>query len=47
MVQRMQPDDELWEFSSPPESWAKLHGRKGFAVVRAGEIVDALITAMN
>lgn len=43
----MQPGDEIWEFSSPPETWQRLSGRAGLALVRNGEIVDTLTTAMN
>jgi len=41
----MAPGDELWEFVSPPESWAHRCGRQGYAVVRRGEIVAALLTS--
>jgi hypothetical protein len=37
--------DELWEFVSPPESWAHRCGRQGYAVVRRGEVVAALLTS--
>jgi hypothetical protein len=39
--------DELWEFESPGKSWEKLAGRAGFCIVRAGRIIDAIITRMN
>jgi hypothetical protein len=39
--------DELWEFCSPPESWAHRKGRQGYAIVRRGTIVDALTTTMS
>ena len=29
-----QVGDELWEFSSPPESWRQMAGRGGYAIVR-------------
>ncbi len=44
---RMEAGDELWEFSSPEESWKNLAGRAGFCVVRNGKIVDFLVTIMN
>lgn len=47
LLAEMQPGDELWEFRSPPESWMRLSGRAGIAVVRNGEVVDSLTTAMN
>jgi hypothetical protein len=43
----MQEGDELWEFTSPPESWANLGGRAGIALVRDGEVVRTLVTRMN
>jgi hypothetical protein len=36
--------DELWEFVSPPESWAHQKGRQGYAIVRSGQIVSFLLT---
>jgi hypothetical protein len=44
---KMNPGDELWKFSSPRGSWACLAGRAGVALVRKGEVVDAVITIMN
>jgi hypothetical protein len=41
----MAPGDELWEFVSPPDSWAHRCGRQGYAVVRRGEIVASLLTS--
>jgi hypothetical protein len=39
--------DELWEFSSPPETWRMLLGRAGIALVRKGKIIGALVTKRN
>lgn len=39
--------DELWNFSSPAESWWELCGRAGIALVRNGEIEDSFVTMMN
>lgn len=36
-----QPGDELWEFSSPPESWRQLAGRGGYAIIRPLALTDA------
>ena len=47
LLEQMTPGDELWEFASSPESWAKMAGRSGIALVREGEIVDSIITMMN
>jgi hypothetical protein len=43
----MRPGDELYRFTSSPESWKHLAGRAGIALVRDGEIVDTLVTMMN
>lgn len=43
----MQEGDELWEFSSPPETWQHLMGRAGVALVRDGDVVDFLVTVLN
>jgi hypothetical protein len=43
----MQPGDELWNFSSSPESWEQLFGREGIAVVRDGEPLIGIVTMMN
>jgi hypothetical protein len=39
--------DELWEFSSPPESWRSLAGRAGVALVRDGEVIDSIVTILS
>jgi hypothetical protein len=43
----MLPGDEIWYWSTDPESWARLRGWEGIALVRQGEIVDSFITALN
>jgi hypothetical protein len=43
----MQPGDEIWTFSSPPEDWERLMGWEGIALVRGGEIVAFFCTGMN
>jgi hypothetical protein len=47
LIAQMQPGDELWEWSTSPESWANLAGRAGIALVRNGEVIDSFMTAMN
>lgn len=44
---RREEGDELWEFNSPPETWANLCGRAGICLVQDGWIVDAVISKMN
>jgi hypothetical protein len=43
----MQPGDELWIFSSPPESWQAHAGRSGIALVRNGIPIKTLVGVMN
>lgn len=43
----MLSDDEIWLYSSPPESWQMLCGRSGYALVREGEVIDTFLTLMN
>ena len=42
-----EPADELWEFSSPLETWQLMAGRGGVALVRDGSVVAHLIRVMN
>jgi hypothetical protein len=47
MKSQMQPGDELYNFRSPPETWAKLRGRAGIALVRDGKVIEMLVTSLN
>ena len=47
MVGSMREGDELWEYRSPEHFWEHLAGRAGIALVRKGEVVDAITTALN
>ena len=44
---QFQEEDELWEFSSPFETWENLGGTAGICIVRDGEVVDSIVTMMN
>jgi hypothetical protein len=44
---KMCPGDEIWTFSSPTETWRKLIGRGGIALVRDGKVISTIITRMN
>jgi hypothetical protein len=44
---QMLPADELWTFSSPPDSWGDLAGRAGVALVRNGVPIGTIVTVMN
>jgi hypothetical protein len=44
---QMQSGDELWRYSSSSESWANKMGSAGLAIVRNGQIADAMQTIMN
>jgi len=41
------PGDEIWTFSSPAESWERLAGRAGVALVRDGVPIRVIFTMMN
>lgn len=43
----MVPGDEIWTFSSPPDSWRDLAGRAGVALVRNGVPIRIIVTVMN
>ena len=43
----MVPGDELWTFSSPPETWAGLAGRGGVVLVRNGRPLRHFVTMKN
>lgn len=43
-IQAIQPDDELWYYKSPKETWDSLAGCAGYAIVRGGEIVSTYNT---
>ncbi|MBW7885800.1 MAG: hypothetical protein H3C34_24850 [Caldilineaceae bacterium] len=39
----LQPDDEIWYFTTPPETWRAEVGRAGYAIVRDGAVVGVLL----
>jgi hypothetical protein len=43
----MKPGDLLMRFASPVESWERLAGRTGIALVRDGKVVDAIVTMVS
>lgn len=47
MLAKMQPGDELWSWASDQESWNKLAGRAGMALVRDGEVIDTFLTDVS
>jgi hypothetical protein len=47
LLAEMQPGDELWQFSSPKESWQGLAGRAGISLVRDGEVIDSIVMCMS
>jgi hypothetical protein len=42
-------DAEVWWFRSPDETWTSFprRGWEGYAVVRAGEVIDFILTAVS
>ena len=47
LLEQMKPGDELWEFCSPPHSWAIRCGHAGVALVRNGKVLGEVITRVN
>ncbi len=47
MIDIKRTGDELWRFSSPPETWQRKCGSAGIALVRDRQIVHAIITMRN
>jgi hypothetical protein len=43
-ISQMIAGDELWFFESPPETWSSLSGRAGYALARAGHLVDSIVS---
>ena len=41
------PDDEIWWFRSPPDYWAGMFGRAGYALLRRGRPIAHATTIMN
>lgn len=39
--------DELWAFSSPPNSWKKQGKYSGYALVRDGKILESTIVSQD
>ena len=37
------PGDEIWTFATPDEIWRESAGRAGYAIVRAGQVVDGVL----
>lgn len=44
---QMEPGDELWTFLSSAESWRRLAGRAGVALLRDGTAIAVITTMMN
>jgi hypothetical protein len=47
LIGSMHEGDELWEYRSPEQFWKNMAGRVGIALVRNGEVVDAITTVLN
>ncbi|HEX8693861.1 MAG TPA: hypothetical protein VF746_15675 [Longimicrobium sp.] len=42
---RAREGDELWAFANPPSTWRKLGKHTGYAILRAGTIVESVSTS--
>lgn len=40
---RAMPGDQIWTFATPEEIWRESAGRAGYAIVRAGQVVDGVL----
>ena len=47
LLAQMQPDDELWQYRTPPETWKRMCGREGLVLLRKGKVVVHLLLEMN
>ena len=47
MVHDRQAGDRVFFYQSPPETWAALLGRAGFAIVRDGKAISCVDTFIN
>lgn len=43
----MQPGDEIRSFKNSDRHWGMRMGRRGYALLRNGEVVEAVLIAMN
>jgi hypothetical protein len=47
LLSAMQPGDEIRSFKNSAEAWKKRCGRRGFVLLRGGNVIKVLVTAMN
>jgi hypothetical protein len=47
LLELIQQGDELWWYDSVGDSWQKMCGRAGYAIVRNGEVIGSLLIEMN
>jgi len=47
LLVHMEDGDELWTFCSSIESWNSLAGREGLALLRKGQVIDTIVTALS
>jgi hypothetical protein len=43
----MQNGDLIYHFTSDEESWAALYGIEGYALIRDGEVLTIIVTAVS
>jgi len=44
---RARRGDEVWYWTSPPESWPALVGRAGYFIYRDGRLIACILTKMS
>ncbi|MBA2115479.1 hypothetical protein [Bremerella alba] len=47
LLKQMQPEDELWNYSSPTSHWESNRGDAGLAIVRNDEVIDSMCMVRN
>lgn len=47
LASQFQPGDEFWLYDAGPDAWANLHGEKGMALVRSGEVIAFIMESRN
>jgi hypothetical protein len=46
-ISKLEEGDELWRYSSPPQTWSNFCGSAGIAIVRNGSILVGCQLIMN
>jgi hypothetical protein len=47
LLSQFQPGDEFWLYDAGADAWVHMHGEKGMALVREGEVVAFILEGRN